>query len=311
MAKRRGRRGGYRISHGGQYKMTPKRRAALRKAQMASARKRRGLSTRTKIGIGVGVTGTVAAGAVLGTGIVRHKISGSQLDITIGRGRRGEMVPAKPIGGHGPKVTHIHRGPGRRDILSAHHRTRQVQDPADPHSAKAGGVQITSSGRETPWREEHVFGVSIPFLGHLGGRYQHRGVSGRELKQTLSSPSDVSKILFGKKVSSGGAPPQATGLSPARPHTPGRRITQAQRDAIPHNRPGNKSQKGPVWPGQVSSESAKEQNEGLRNGTHYLHPVKGVVEYPATAKGRKAVNNRILRWQMGVDRGVLPRGWYD
>lgn len=57
----------------GAYRMTPKRRAALRKAQAASARKRRG--RRTKIAAGVGI------GVVLGAGVLRHKASGSSIKV--------------------------------------------------------------------------------------------------------------------------------------------------------------------------------------------------------------------------------------
>ena len=321
MAKRRARRGGgrggYRISQGGQYKMTPKRRAALKKAQIASARKRKGMSTKSKVGIGVGVTSTVALGAVLGTGIVRHRISGSQLSVTVGRGRQGEMVPSRPSS-HVPSTNHyaqhgstgmtVQRGPRRRDRLGIHHRTRMVQDPTDTHIAKANGVQITMTG-DTPFRQEHLFGISIPGIGRIGARYQHRGVSGDKLKKALSSPKDVSKIVFGKKIPSGLAPPQGRGMQKPAPHVPGgRHITQAQRDAIPFRK--GKSAPKSNWP-HTSEDKSRIQNEGLRNGTHYLHPTKGVIPFPESARGRRAVESKILAWKLGGDRGILPRGWWD
>lgn len=49
------------------YRMTPRRKAALRKAQAASARKRR-RRIATRIGIGVGVVGAIAATGVAGYG---------------------------------------------------------------------------------------------------------------------------------------------------------------------------------------------------------------------------------------------------
>ena len=59
----------------GAYRMTPKRRAALRKAQAASARKRRGRNRKIAVGVAAGV----GVGAVLGAGVYRHKASGSSL----------------------------------------------------------------------------------------------------------------------------------------------------------------------------------------------------------------------------------------
>lgn len=68
MAKRRGRSGPYRL--------TPARRGALKKAQLASARKRR-----RNIGIALGVS----AGALTAGGIVaRHKLSGSTIQARTG-----------------------------------------------------------------------------------------------------------------------------------------------------------------------------------------------------------------------------------
>jgi hypothetical protein len=58
------------------YVLTAKRRAALRKAQLASARKRRG--KRRKVAIASGVTA-----GVLGAGVARHKISGSKISVRI------------------------------------------------------------------------------------------------------------------------------------------------------------------------------------------------------------------------------------
>lgn len=49
----------------GRYKMTPARRAALRKAQAASARKRRFQGIKNFARVGAQVGGTIAAGAIL------------------------------------------------------------------------------------------------------------------------------------------------------------------------------------------------------------------------------------------------------
>lgn len=55
------------------YRMTPRRRAALRKAQQASARNRRRFGTKTKIAAGI-----LAAGA---GAVAYHKITGSSLSV--------------------------------------------------------------------------------------------------------------------------------------------------------------------------------------------------------------------------------------
>jgi hypothetical protein len=55
------------------YRMTAKRRAALRKAQLASARKRRGRKTSRKTKVAVGVLATVG-----GLAAARHMVTGSR-----------------------------------------------------------------------------------------------------------------------------------------------------------------------------------------------------------------------------------------
>lgn len=60
------------------YRLTPKRKAALRKAQLASARKRRkGISRKAKVAVGAAIVGGLA-----GAGVYRHKKSGSTLLVT-------------------------------------------------------------------------------------------------------------------------------------------------------------------------------------------------------------------------------------
>lgn len=110
----------------GGYRMTPKRRAALKKAQTASARKRRGLSKKAKVGIGAGVAilaGGVAfhasgrrvsvkrsdnvsrvTGGNLGNGLRNASISG----FTVGYGRRRAIVSLGKPAVMGSKV-----GPSR------------------------------------------------------------------------------------------------------------------------------------------------------------------------------------------------------
>lgn len=61
----------------GSYRSTPARKAALRKAQLASAQKRRG-HHRAKVGIAA----TVGIATIAGLGVARHKYSGSSLKAT-------------------------------------------------------------------------------------------------------------------------------------------------------------------------------------------------------------------------------------
>lgn len=80
------------------YRMTPKRRAALRKAQIASARKRKKSSTRLstgkKIAVGttVGVVGLVAAQEVYGRHVHNKMVSPSPYPPTLGGTLKGEWA---------------------------------------------------------------------------------------------------------------------------------------------------------------------------------------------------------------------------
>lgn len=89
----------------GRYKMTTRRRVALKKAQTVSARKRK-LSGRSKVAIGVaGVVGTAAA---------YHVVSGSQISVTTGYRKNGK---ANAVTGGVMKMTgkdsHKRYGPQR------------------------------------------------------------------------------------------------------------------------------------------------------------------------------------------------------
>lgn len=87
----------------GRYILTAKRRSALRKAQLASARARKrsaSISRKKKIAAGVTV-------GVLGAGVARHKISGSKLS--------GRIAPGvSPLTGNTMRrsIPRIHSGPG-------------------------------------------------------------------------------------------------------------------------------------------------------------------------------------------------------
>lgn len=72
------------------YRMTPKRRAALRKAQLASARKRKkGLSRRTKRNVAIGVGTAVVLGTTIGGRHVYNKNVYSQKSTLTDQPNRG------------------------------------------------------------------------------------------------------------------------------------------------------------------------------------------------------------------------------
>lgn len=71
------------------YRKTPRRMAALRKAQLASARKRRG-SRRRKVAIGLGVAGFVVG---------RHVLSGSKVKAMAFRNAPGSYTGKPNFGG--------------------------------------------------------------------------------------------------------------------------------------------------------------------------------------------------------------------
>lgn len=86
MAKRRTRRRN-------RYRMTPRRRAALKKAQLASAKKRSGLA---KVGNHISnnrvrYAAGLASAAVIGGVVARHKLSGSEFSIQLSRMNRSNQ----------------------------------------------------------------------------------------------------------------------------------------------------------------------------------------------------------------------------
>ena len=131
MAKRRG---GVKRS-GSRYRMSPKRRAALRKAQLVSARKRKGkgLSRNKKIAIG--------AVGVLGAGIAAHKITKSQFSITVGKYPDNDGMRAKPPTRNGIRVFHKNWGVSKADIRARH---RGIS-PDKPRLSGHRDVQVTGA----------------------------------------------------------------------------------------------------------------------------------------------------------------------
>ena len=116
------------------YRMTPKRRAALKKAQLASARKRRRLNRKQKVAIGVA--------SVVAAGLIAHKASGSKLSIS--RSKNVSRLDGRNLGngirsphfgkttsiliGHGATKTSVSYRFGRDRGIVTGRRTRNAVD---------------------------------------------------------------------------------------------------------------------------------------------------------------------------------------
>lgn len=157
------------------YRMTARRRAALRKAQLASARKRK-LSPRAKKAV---IAGGVAAG-VLGAGVARHKLSGSKLSVN---GRRivvkGESV--KSVNVNGRKIKTIVKDPNGSRVLG----------PKGFYGSRTKkgfqvGLTVRTKNRDTNILYHHD-GLKVGVLGtkidnHLLSQKNRKGMAYRQLK---------------------------------------------------------------------------------------------------------------------------------
>lgn len=120
--------------YNGPHRMTPARKAALRKAQLASAKKRR------RRGIAVGVT--VAGVGITGTVVARHKYSGSHFNASkinvnsrqgahlTDKAKRPGTRRLRTSGTNGTRdgamrgVRHVSKKGIRRDVTYTHHTLR-------------------------------------------------------------------------------------------------------------------------------------------------------------------------------------------
>lgn len=138
------------------HRMTPARKAALRKAQLASAKKRRRRNRAIAGGVAVGV---------LGAGVARHKYSGSTLTVRRTSGRStvtGERLP-------GGKKGYVRVGKG----LDAKKRPYRQLTIAGP-SAKRGTVKIIAGHAVGPRKQNWGKRVMV--------EYQHKALFGQKTK---------------------------------------------------------------------------------------------------------------------------------
>lgn len=157
------------------YRLTAARRAALRKAQLASARKRRGrrISRKAKAG--------GAAVGVIGAVVARHRISGSSIRITK-RTNPVSAVSGKVIKPHGWTAG---RAFGRTEY-----------NPNTQYKTRRGVIK---------GRDFRAFTVASPKRGPLGNNfamtYQHNNLFGRRVNFGVRTPVDRDAIpLYNRKA---------------------------------------------------------------------------------------------------------------
>lgn len=135
------------------YRMTSARRAALRKAQLASARKRKRNRKVKKAAAAVGAVGVI--GATVGAGVYRHKASGSKITVrkTTGHGLTGPL-PGRQKGyvTHGPVV----------DLDGFQHK------------------QVVAATRSTKKGRRIII------------KYEHRSLTGKKVKGNIHRPRHAS-----------------------------------------------------------------------------------------------------------------------
>lgn len=172
------------------HRMTPRRRAALRKAQLASAKKRsRGL-TKRRVAAGIGVAAAIGTTAYLGSrkhSTIRRK----QAAVKALSGRRVTLTVTTPMSGQYSSSGVSRPGFGQ---LQIHHpsRTRGLR------ISSIGGMGISAStltGSRTPSRVPKIDKDAIPLYnpdnskswpgGHGGGDKRNRKRNKKMRKQGL------------------------------------------------------------------------------------------------------------------------------
>ena len=164
------------------YRMTPKRRAALRKAQLASARKRkRGLSRKTKRRIATGIVAGVAVGSVLGYRAYDRRVEERQrahLHTKAFTARK-----KLPIWDSGDLLIE----PGKLGKQPRRYRKRpaSVQSIGTIRSTRAkkygrAGRAVNTVGRTVKYQAPYAMGGSVrkPFMAKAGGprvKYENWG----------------------------------------------------------------------------------------------------------------------------------------
>lgn len=156
MAKRKTRR---RVARG-YYRMTPKRKAALKKAQLVSAKKRS--LNKKKVVAGV------AAAAVIGGVVARHKLSGSEFSVSLSRMNKSNQRNQQSTRPFADIRTHV-------GIESFGSRFAGSMSPSAPDTTNR--VIIADAG------VRNVLGVSIGYRHRPLTRRNIDVVRGRRVKQ--------------------------------------------------------------------------------------------------------------------------------
>ena len=156
------------------YRFTPRRRAALKKAQARSAQKRKGSGiTGTHIAIGAGILGTAIAGGV----VAHHKIRGNTLGFSSGKNKsvvtgktgpllkhaniKGQHQISVGIGARRFSVNYDTRGRGTR-TLAAHRQVVLGQQLAKKRAHNP--FHLDESGPDSSVRRHGIL-VKNPVVG--------------------------------------------------------------------------------------------------------------------------------------------------
>lgn len=205
---------------------TPARREALRKAQLASAAKRRAMGRRARVkkyarrtAIGVGVVGAVA-----GAGYGYHKASGSELTVSGKFPKVYHHVSGRRIGKTGLRRTPggLHatvgaRGGKERHIIYSH----RINAKRSYHLGVGGhdmGKQARGFVKPSP-ANPHRFGVLTKKHYAIGSVYRRSNVHGKKVR---GAPHKVTEYK----------PTKADFKNMARHNTPRRHTEQYAREAM-------------------------------------------------------------------------------
>lgn len=167
----------------GAYRMTAKRRAALRKAQMASARKRRGRAIKVAAGVGTA--------AVLGAAVYRHKASGSSFSAA--KRPNVSAVTGSPL----PSGLRV--GRAGKSVLGTYGRSGQRYQIAYNHKS-LGKARRTVVGLHTPDMSTRRISAAPVNAGSIPSRVIKKHVSTLPTMTKVRHPYAVEIMKQGKRA---------------------------------------------------------------------------------------------------------------
>lgn len=166
--------------------MTSRRKVALRKAQLASAKKRKRMSKKKKVAIASGAAiGVLGAAGLGGAAVGRHKKSGSKLSVKITSGE-GLVGPIRPF-----SAGTIHRGPAL-DIDRV------------PYTSVTVSTRAGFKGKRIKVQYDHrsLTGSKVPVPNPFSRKSSSSGKSAAK-KQTILNADGMAIDYTGRAVPSG------------------------------------------------------------------------------------------------------------